>query len=95
MKLKITIAGPVKSGKSTVAYLVKQALDNAGFSTTLGDDDPPIGLENTALRRIAALSEKKLHVDIEVVQTANPRLKCTCDADPIHPVQPPCPRHDS
>jgi hypothetical protein len=26
--------------------------------------------------------------------TSGGTLKCTCDADPTHPVQPPCPLHD-
>lgn len=70
MKLTITVAGPVKSGKSTVAYLIKQALDNVGIPAEISElDVSEETLENTALRRTAALGERGLTVTIEMVQT--------------------------
>lgn len=39
------------------------------------------------------LVEKADRIADRVVKEAE-GVKCTCDADPIHPVQPPCPLHD-
>ena len=65
LKVTVTISGPVKKGKSAIAAVIADALDDAGIAHTVNDvnGDKPL-VVNQRLRRLVG----RVSVDINVVQ---------------------------
>ena len=69
--IKVTIMGQCNTGKSTVAELFKQLLEAYSINVAVTDSDfiDNIPTSNVSLcRRLYALSDKGLKVEIETVQ---------------------------
>lgn len=68
--LKIRIEGTANSGKSTIAILIKEALDKAGIESKILDEEMFIDFyeQGAQSKRIEAIKKRGLQVEIEVNQ---------------------------
>lgn len=65
--IRVTIEGPINSGKSTVAIAIRDILKAAGFDVSLNDDSPTYFPEKQDERiKLVATTTR---IDIHAVQT--------------------------
>lgn len=83
--LKVRIIGQANTGKTTVAHVIKAALEEQGFKNTALRDLDPTPNKPTIEQRIAALKERR--IDIEVVQEPRPSQSKALDPDDPLPVK--------
>ena len=67
--MKITIEGKAGEGKTSVAFILLEALNGAGFDVSLTGDEPeiPFSDRRTIEKRIEGLSREPHKLSIELV----------------------------
>jgi len=68
-EITITISGPYLSGKSIVAYLVDEVLENIGFEVDYNDPDTPTHIIRNNLNDKLHELSKDCKITIKQVQT--------------------------
>lgn len=67
-RLKVTVSGPTGSGKSSVAWLIKNALETRGFKVDFTDDDRPEAFFHVE-KRLDALVQCNASISVQTNQT--------------------------
>ena len=66
--LKVTVSGPTGSGKSSVAWLIKNALETRGFKVDFTDDDHPEAFFHVE-KRLDVLVQRNATISVQTNQT--------------------------
>src|SRR5690606_18074683 len=72
VRLVISIAGPVRSGKTSIAALVSRLLEQAGIAVTTSDPDLDSGRVPPDLDRCLAALAGKVEAEVVTVSTLKP-----------------------
>ena len=65
-RLKVTVSGPTGSGKSSVAWLIKNALETRGFKVDFTDDDHPEAFFHVE-KRLDALVQRNAPISVQTL----------------------------